>query len=174
MRTSSVHRTTAAMALVAGVIMLGASPASAVIRDTDPVKIAAPGGKADFGSGGHHLGAPDGSGRLSFDDLTDSPKNTIRVTLTGRVYWDDGSSGGCALVRMRIFSLSGAKLTTVYSEPVCRVGDGVVKSRSVSISSSQRRAHKVVIATLQSTTKNGPYDLVRSATRYYGEVNGHD
>lgn len=174
MNTTTLRRAAAVTALVAGFTAATAGSAQAVVRDTDPFKIATQWGKADFGSGAHVLGAPKYPGLLSWDESSDG--RTVTAKLTGRVYWDDVTSGGCARVRMRLYNTSGALSGTVYSAAACRAGGwtGDVTSRSVNMSRASETANKVVVTTQKAPGPGGDYVNVGSVTRYWGEVNGLD
>jgi hypothetical protein len=162
--------TAVAIAVMAGVGIVGAGPASAVVRDVDSVYIAGILGQADFGSGGHAGGQPLAAGNLTWDDQG----TQTAARLTGRVFWDDLFSGGCARVRMSLYNTSGTLMDTKYSGKACRAGSGSVVSKSVDLTLSAAHAHKVVVTTQKAASATSPFSNVGSQTRYNGQVNGVD
>jgi hypothetical protein len=162
--------TAVAIAVMAGVGIAGAGPASADVRDNDSVYIAGFGSQADFGSGGHAGGQPLGAGNLAWD----VQEERTAARLTGRVYWDDLFSGGCARVRVRLYNTSGVRVDTQYSGKACRSGSGSVVSKPVDLTLSTAHAHKVVVTTQKAASATSPFSNVDSQTWYFGQVNGVD
>jgi hypothetical protein len=172
MKTSSVRRAATVAALVAGISAGAAGSAQAVVRDVDPFKIAEFLGKADFGKGDHVAGSPVHNGVLSWDESTNG--RTVTATLSGRVYWDDLTSGGCARIRMRLYTTTGQLAGTVFSPAACRAGGwtGTVPYRTVNMSLSSTTAHMAVVTTQKAPSPSGNYVNEAKVTRYWGEING--
>lgn len=169
MRTPFVRRAAAAATLVIGITAMTAQSAQAVLRDTDYVHITYD--KADFGDGIHLWGSPQENGVLTWDESSNGVKTG---TLTGRVYWDDFTSGGCARVRIQLYSVAGTWLGTADSDTACRVGGGSVTSKAVNISLRSTAAHKMVITTQKAASPTSRFHREASVTRYWGEVHGRD
>ena len=159
----------AAAALATGALTLAAAPAHAEVIDTDGVRIAVHLGKADFGNDDHWFGAPQNDGKLTWNDAG----STRTGTLTGKVYWDDGLSGGCARVKMTLFDSAGHQVGQATSGSACKAGGGLA-SRSVTLKVSSAKAHRAVITTQAAPGINGPWKSVGSQTRHYGQVGGTD
>jgi hypothetical protein len=172
MKTSSIRRAATVATLVAGISMGAAGSAQAVVRDVDPFKIAVWLGKADFGRGNHLWGSPERNGVLIWDESTNG--RNVTATLSGRVYWDDVTSGGCARIRMRLYTTSGTLAGTAYSAAACRSGGwtGTVPHRAVNLSLNSLTAHKVVVTAQKAPGGSGPWTNEESVTRYLGQLNG--
>ncbi|HEX8509589.1 MAG TPA: hypothetical protein VF635_08865 [Propionibacteriaceae bacterium] len=170
MKTSSVRRAATAVALVAGISAGAAGSAQGVVRDVDTVTINGP--HADFGFGALVNGHPSSSGTLTWDEATNQPNKPITARLKGTVWWSDTSSGGCAQVRLRVYSTANQPLATAKSAKVCRIGSGAPKSLPVDISVISNVAHKVVITTQIGASAEATFRNEKSEVRYWGQIGG--
>ena len=165
MKTSSISRAARTLALVAGLAAMSASPASAVVRDVDYVTVN--GAHADFGVGPLVDNHPTGPGKLTWDEATNAPGKPVTGRLTGTV-WRSDTSGGCALVRIRMYDTEGLTLATAKSAPVCRTTIGA----PVNIAVTSKTVHRMVITTQIAAKEAGPFKNDTSVVRYWGQIDG--
>lgn len=150
MFTTSMRRVSIVAAIAAGIVGAAAPSASAVPPiDVDTIRIS--GGRADFGDGLHILGKPSGDATVAWRQSG----STIGATVTGTVYYDDASQGGCARVRVGMYDYSGNRVRPdVNSDVACRTGTGSVATAAVSKSLSQTGSPKPY--RVKVTTQVGP------------------
>lgn len=172
MKTSSISRAAGTLAVVAGLVAMSAGPASAVVRDVDSVTVN--GSHSDFGVGPLVSNHPSSAGTLTWDEATNTAGKPITGRLTGTVWWSDTSSGGCALVRIRMYNTQGATLATAKSVPVCRTGSGAPRSTAVNIAVSSTTVHRMVITTQIAPVGTGPFTNDTSVERFWGQIGALD
>lgn len=163
------RRAAATLAAVAGLVALTANPAAAVVRDVDDVRINS--SIADFGAGPFINHAPSGSGKLTWDERTNTTGKPVTARLTGTVWWDDPGTG-CALVRLRIYDTNNNTLATVKSAPACRVGSGGPRAQQVNVAVTSRVVHRAVVTTQVAASVNGPFTNKKSQVHHWGQING--
>jgi hypothetical protein len=136
-----------ATAAIAGV---AAPVAGATTVRTDAIKIN--GGTADFGSGQHSLGSPQGSGTDVWGFTASGGTLNVSAHLTGTLYWDS-LDPGCARVVVHFEDRFGHDLITPKRPPdACGPGgDANLTSnqRQVNYSYSSPQLDEVVVQTRQ-------------------------
>ncbi len=108
----------AVLTFVTGLLLAGDVNAVVVQTTTRTIN----NGSADFGSGTHYGGGPQGAGTITYDWSTTA---TGLLGITGRVrgtlYWDSLWSAGCARLSIQYRNVAGANLF-VRNIPVCGTG----------------------------------------------------
>jgi hypothetical protein len=107
----------AGAALAGGSVALLANSASALVTETDNVKITSNG--YDLGGAGFTGGVPDDPATLSWDHAWFG----VVPTLTGKIHFE-GVSGECARVRLISYDENGSALGSDYSDRKCANTNG--------------------------------------------------
>jgi hypothetical protein len=157
---------------------VAAAAAVGTLRDTDRPLMN--GGQADFGTGGLNVSLsrqPNSAGTLTWHQSLATPTTPSIITahLTGRVYWDDVLSGGCARVRLSLFDTNGVSAgDPVYSHTVCQIGlSGTAPSKSVDLSFKSINAHRALVTTqigANASTLSSEYVNTAKQSWYFGQV----
>jgi hypothetical protein len=170
---------------------VAAPAAGAKTVRTDAIKIN--GGTADFGTGQHSLGSPQGSGTLVWDFTASGGNLNVTAHLTGTLYWDSVDPG-CARLIVHFEDKFGHDLTTPQSPNDACGGGGNAnlpdnQQQNLSFSYTSPQLDKVVVLTRQvnpdgSLTGGGQADdfeplvsnhqpLINNGTADFGGAGAH-
>lgn len=169
LKSKRVRKAIAGAALTATAV--GAFGSSAMAQqsnrwflENDDVKITTQ--NVDFGDGNHFFGTPTGNARVTWRLDSNQTNLRIHAQLSGRVYWDDISSG-CARVRVQYLNANNGVVATDTSGAACRTGfQPFTAPPSVNVSESATNANirQVRIFTQRALTSNSPWQDVGNQT----------
>ena len=111
------------VALVAVALLTLSSEALGTVVSQTPYQIN--GGKSDFGNGSHLLGGPTSNGLVTWDLSVVNGVLTARATVTGRLYYDNLSGAGTAILRIEFKKVTGpGALLTIEARTITVNGPG--------------------------------------------------
>jgi len=108
---SSTTARVSRFALLVLLLFVVSSTAFAVIVQTSTRKLNA--GRADFGSGNHSFGSPEGSASITFDWNNGTGQLVSTARVRGTIYWDSLFGGGCARLTINFLNSGGTVINTV-------------------------------------------------------------